>query len=139
MNYPILVVDDQPPVAQLVADVMEFHQQTVYTAGTASEALDVLHHHRISIAIIDIILPDRSGLELCREIRRENPILYLIAITGKFRFFDLAECRSAGFDDYFRKPLDLDGLWQSVSVAGERLTRWLSPTVPAASDQPHSG
>jgi CheY-like chemotaxis protein len=65
-----------------------------------------------------------NGIELCRQIRKTRPIAIIYAITGWSGLFEIEECREAGFDDYFKKPISLELLFKSVEDAFEKLDRW---------------
>jgi CheY-like chemotaxis protein len=71
-------------------------------------------------------LPGINGIELCQEIKKDLPMSIIHAVTGYASLFDLAECRKAGFDDYFTKPVNLKMLTKSASNAFEKLNRWKS-------------
>jgi len=65
-----------------------------------------------------------NGIELCRQIRKTRPVSMIYAMTGWSALFEIDECREAGFDDYFEKPLDMEKLFVLVEQAFERLERW---------------
>ena len=65
-----------------------------------------------------------SGLELGRQIRNEKPLCILFAITGWAGLFEVEECREAGFDDFFIKPVQFDMLQKAVEDAFDRIERW---------------
>ena len=65
-----------------------------------------------------------DGLELCRKIKKEIPMAVLYAMTGYPSSFDLSNCREAGFDDYFYKPVKLSLLLKAAEDAFNKLGRW---------------
>jgi DNA-binding response OmpR family regulator len=73
----------------------------------------------------DLNLPGMSGVELCREVRRRKSIAVIYAVTGYTSVFEFAACRKAGFDDYFKKPVEVDRLIQAAEDAFEKLHRWM--------------
>ena len=73
---------------------------------------------------LDLNLPGMDGIELCREIRKSFPLAVIYALTGYASLYELADCREAGFDDYFTKPASLDVLSRASREAFERLARW---------------
>lgn len=86
----------------------------VVCASDAEEALAVLTPD-IKVMFLDLKLPGKmSGLELCREIRRDHPSAAIFAMTGHSSLFELADCRKAGFDDYFTKPTNLEMLFMAA-------------------------
>jgi DNA-binding response OmpR family regulator len=73
---------------------------------------------------LDLKLPGMNGIELCRRIRKNNPIACIYSMTGFSSLFELADCRDAGFDDYFLKPIDLSIFMKTAEDAFEKISRW---------------
>ena len=63
-------------------------------------------------------------MELCRQMRQKKPLTILYAMTGWIGLFDVEECREAGFDDYFAKPLKIEAILKAVEAACEKSDRW---------------
>jgi len=74
--------------------------------------------------VFDLNMPGLSGIELCRQVKHERPMDQVFALTGYASLFELSECREAGFEDYFKKPTDLDMLKDAVHQAFEKRSRW---------------
>ena len=64
-----------------------------------------------------------NGIELCRNIRKTNPVLMIYAMTGWAALYEIEECREAGFDDYFTKPVSPERLSKAAEDAFEKLKR----------------
>ena len=81
MDARILVVDDEPEIADLVEVYLKSEGCTVFKCGTGTEALAVVRNQALDLAILDVMLPDISGFTLCGEIRKEHhfPVLMLTA------------------------------------------------------------
>jgi DNA-binding response OmpR family regulator len=126
MNRKILVVDDEPSIRNLLEKAFTAAGYETVLAGSGEEAKEILDDQNIQVMFLDMSLPGISGLELCNYIRNKNPIACLCAITGYGSVFELAECRDAGFDDYFLKPLDVKALIQTAEDSFRRLERWRS-------------
>jgi len=124
----ILLVDDEVSILKLLKKAFETKGYTIVTAESSEKALEVLQYENIQVMFLDLRLPDMNGIELCRTIRKENPIACIYAMTGYSSLFDLSECRAAGFDDYFIKPLDLDTFFKAAEEAFEKLGRWKKKT-----------
>ena len=105
MDANILVVDDEPEIADLVEVYLKSEGFTVFTCGTAAEALTCVRDNRLDLAILDVMLPDMSGFTLCGEIRREHrfPVLMLTAKVGDM---DKIMGLTIGADDYITKPFN---------------------------------
>lgn len=91
----ILLVEDNPHIMKINAEVLSLHGYEVLRASTAAEAREQLAWHRVHLIVLDILLPDGNGLELCRELKGQYaiPILFLTAL-GENR--DVVEGLRAG-------------------------------------------
>jgi CheY-like chemotaxis protein len=125
MEKKILVVDDDEVIRYMYKKTFKNAGYSVRSAETAEEALEILQVENIQVMFLDLNLPGMSGLELCRQIRSSNPIALLYAVTGYTSIFEFAACREAGFDDYFKKPVDINLLLKGASDAFEKLDRWI--------------
>ena len=70
MEANILVVDDEPEIADLVSVYLRGEGFTVFPCGNGADALETLRKEKIDLAVLDVMLPDISGMTLCAEIRR---------------------------------------------------------------------
>jgi len=120
----ILIVDDESAILLLFEKAFSRVGYEVRTATGAEEALKLLENVDIHVMFLDLNMPEIDGLELCRKIKREMPISVIYAMTGYATLFELADCRDAGFDDYFNKPVNLDILLKAASDAFEKIKRW---------------
>lgn len=123
-DQKILFVDDEKPILSMLEKAFAKAGCQVRTAQTAHEALSILQDEEIHVMFFDLNMPGISGLELCRQVRRERPMDMIFALTGYAGLFELSECREAGFDDYFKKPADLKLLRETVHMAFEKRRRW---------------
>ena len=126
MERKILIVDDDISVRSLFEEIFHDAAYTVKTAESASRALEILKADSIDVIFLDLKLFGMNGIDLCRRIRTTRPISIIYAITGWSTLFDIEECREAGFDDYFTKPITLDTLFKAVNDAFEKLDRWMN-------------
>lgn len=104
MSKPeILVVDDEPGIVRLIQMYLDREGFTTITAPNGADALTELKDHKPALVILDIMLPDIDGWEVCREIRRTNdvPIIMLTAREGDE---DKIVGLELGADDYLTKP-----------------------------------
>src|SRR5512135_1456271 len=124
MEKKILIVDDELPVRELFKDFFSASGYLVLTAEGAENALEILRDEEIDVIFLDLRLFGTNGLELGRQIRREKPLCILFAITGWAGLFEVEECREAGFDDFFIKPVQFEMLSKAVEDAFDRLERW---------------
>ncbi len=124
MKGKILVVDDEASVRELFSGVFGDENYEVIAAEDGNTALDILKQDNIDVIFLDLKLFGMNGIDLCRQIRETKPVSMIFAITGWAPLFEIEECREAGFDDYFEKPLDMDILLDVVEDAFKKLERW---------------
>ncbi|PKN08641.1 MAG: response regulator [Deltaproteobacteria bacterium HGW-Deltaproteobacteria-7] len=124
MEKKILVVDDEVSILDMIKEVFESEGYTVLTAGSAEDALKIIQNESAWVMFLDIRLPGMSGVELCKKIRSKDQISIIHAFTGYSNIYGLLECRAAGFDDFFVKPVKLDVLLKAAQDSFERLERW---------------
>jgi CheY-like chemotaxis protein len=108
----ILVVEDEQPVQQLVADLLDDEGYHVLIAGDGAQALALVHTERPHLVITDLMMPVMDGIELCRRLRADEqtravPIVVMTA-AGRGR------SEAARADAYLAKPFDLDVLLELV-------------------------
>ncbi len=120
----ILVLDDEVHIKDMLGQAFSKAGYAVRLAESAEETLDILKDEKIQVMFMDLKLPGMNGVELCRKIRKESPITIIHAITAYASLFVLADCREAGFDDYFNKPVDLEVLFKAAQDAFEKIDRW---------------
>jgi len=120
----ILVVDDEVLILDVLKKAFGSAGYTVLTAESAEDALKILKDETVLVMFLDIRLPGMSGVELCKKIRIEDQIGIIHALTGYSNIVGLLECRAAGFDDFFVKPVKLDILLKAAQDAFEKLARW---------------
>lgn len=103
----ILLVEDNPHILRINAEVLGLRGYEVLKASTAAEAREQLQWHPVDLIVLDIMLPDANGLDLCRELKAQHhvPILFLTALGDNQ---DVVEGLRAGGDDYLSKPYDLE-------------------------------
>jgi DNA-binding response OmpR family regulator len=120
----ILIIDDETSVRELFTGVFTDEDYEVITTEDGNLALDILKRDNIDVIFLDLKLFGMNGIDLCRQIREMKPMSMIFAITGWASLFEIEECRQAGFDDYFEKPLDMDMLTDAVAEAIKKLDRW---------------
>jgi two-component system OmpR family response regulator len=120
----VLVVDDEPSIRELLALALGYEGWDVRTAQDGAEAVEVTRQFRPDAVLLDVMLPDQSGLEVIGRLRAEAPGLPVVFVTardGEDRIAGL----TAGGDDYITKPFRLEDVTA-------RLGNLLRRTVPAA-------
>ncbi|MBF0566787.1 MAG: response regulator, partial [Nitrospirae bacterium] len=106
----ILVVDDEYWIRTTFKDLLQEAGYHVSAAGGYSEAIGMLDENDFDLVIADIILGDRSGIELLREIKTRNPACPVVMITGYPEIETASEAVRIGAFDYIPKPVKKDAL-----------------------------
>ncbi len=120
----ILVVDDDPQMRDMISETLKIAGHEVEGACDGAEAMNRLKDNRFDLAIIDIVMPEKEGIETIREVRRDYPDLKFFAISGGGRlgpqqYLEVAE--SLGADRTFVKPFDRQDLLTAIDeVLGVR-------------------
>jgi DNA-binding response OmpR family regulator len=102
-NKRVLVVDDEPSVQEVVRGYLEKDGYHVFVAGTGGEGLALAERIKPGLVVLDLMLPDRSGEEICREIRSRSDVPILM-LTAKASEDERVEGLALGADDYLVKP-----------------------------------
>jgi two-component system, OmpR family, KDP operon response regulator KdpE len=128
---PILIVDDSPQIRRALRAILISHGFVVMDARTGEEALELIRKERVGLILLDVNLPDISGFETCREIRRTSAIP-VIMITVRNSERDKVQAFDAGADDYIVKPFGSEELTARVRATLRRantegLTNFISP------------
>lgn len=124
LNKKILVVDDEKAIINLLKQAFSRAGYDVRTAESAENALDILENENIHVMFFDLNLPQMNGVELCKVVKKNMPMSVIYAITGYASLFELADCREAGFEDYFKKPVNISTLLGNAASAFEKIDRW---------------
>jgi DNA-binding response OmpR family regulator len=124
----ILVVEDEPRIANLVCDNLEDEGYRVALAIDGSAALRAARSGGIDLILLDVMLPEVDGFEVCRRLRSEGINTPILFVTARDLPPDRVEGLMAGGDDYLIKPFHLDELLARVHALLRR-TGWSRPEV----------
>ena len=117
----ILLVEDEAELRELVAGRLREARYEVDIATTGTEALVRVAEQVPDLVLLDIMLPEMDGLEVCRCLRAEHPLLYIIMLTARTSEVDRVVGLEVGADDYVTKPFSLQELVARVRSALRRL------------------
>jgi two-component system OmpR family response regulator len=106
----VLVVDDEHVLAELVTMALRYEGWEVSTAGDGATALAVARKNPPDVVVLDVMLPDMSGLDVLAKLRQQIPHLPLLLLTAKDAVEDRIAGLTAGGDDYVTKPFSLEEL-----------------------------
>jgi DNA-binding response OmpR family regulator len=119
----VLVVDDEPMIRGLLREALQVWGYDVSEARTGAQTLAALGDTQIAAVLLDINLPDSSGLDLLREIKRRRPRVAVIMVSGE-TFYDTAvSALRGGADDFIGKPIHLDELRFALTQAGSTINQ----------------
>ncbi|MGB8213254.1 MAG: response regulator [Anaerolineales bacterium] len=104
----ILVVDDNPTMADTLADILEAKGFTVHAAASGSEALGILQEQAVDILLTDVKMPEMNGLELYRKARKIHPKLITIFMTAYSADDLIRQGMVEGIKTVLDKPVDID-------------------------------
>ncbi|MGX9791769.1 response regulator transcription factor [Mycobacterium sp. MMS18-G62] len=105
-----LVVDDEPVLAEMVSMTLRYEGWAVTTAADGASAIKQARENPPDVVVLDIMLPDMSGLQVLEQLRDHQPGLPLLLLTAKDSVEDRIAGLSAGGDDYVTKPFSLEEL-----------------------------
>ncbi|WP_433336572.1 response regulator transcription factor [Spirillospora sp. CA-294931] len=106
----ILVVDDEPYLADLVATALRYEGYVSQVAGTCAEAVTQVSDFRPDLIVLDVMLPDGSGLDTCQRLRRAGYDAPVVFLTARDATEDKIAGLTVGGDDYVTKPFSLEEL-----------------------------
>jgi len=111
----VLIVDDEQHIRLLIEQTLEELEDDdveLLTASDGDEAVSVVEHHRPDLVFLDVMMPRRSGFDVCRVIKQELGLVdtYVVLLTAKGQAYDREQGMAAGADLYMTKPFDPDEL-----------------------------
>lgn len=104
----VLVVDDEPVLAEMVSMALRYEGWNIATASDGASAIASARAERPDVVVLDVMLPDLSGLEVLHRLRKENPRLPVLLLTAKDAVEDRIAGLTAGGDDYVTKPFSIE-------------------------------
>ena len=116
----ILVVEDSPPTRELLKRSLEGEGHAVVTSARVSSGLRMAVEDGFELIILDIMMPDGDGIDLCRQLRQRGIQLPILFLSAKGEVGDRIQGLDAGGDDYLRKPFALAELYARVRALGRR-------------------
>ncbi len=119
----ILVVDDEPHIVLGLKDALEFEGFRVLTAMTGKDAVQLARQERPNAILLDLMLPDKNGYQICEEVRRFDAAVPILMLTARSQEADKIRGLDAGADDYVTKPFSLGELIARLRALFRRVER----------------
>jgi two-component system, OmpR family, alkaline phosphatase synthesis response regulator PhoP len=126
----ILIIEDEPNIVMGLQDALEFEGYDVASAGTGREGVNLAMQRKPDVVLLDLMLPDINGYQVCEEIRRRDPFMPVIMLTARSQETDKIRGLDAGADDYVTKPFSVAELTARIRAIVRRASR-----VPDASPE----
>ncbi len=122
----VLIVDDEPNIVQLVRITLEDNRVQVLEAADGTTALDRAAAFRPDLILLDVDLPDVSGLEVCRRLKQDRGLARtkIVMLTAAAQREDVARGLAAGADEYLTKPFSPVRLLSLVEQLMPETVRW---------------
>jgi DNA-binding response OmpR family regulator len=116
MSCKILIADDEPNILITLEYLMKREGYAVSVARDGVEALDTLRRERPTLVLLDVMMPRKTGFEVCQEVRADDELkdMLILILTAKGRDTDVAKGLALGADDYITKPFSTKELVQKV-------------------------
>src|SRR5438552_15988299 len=125
----LLVVEDNPSTLKMLAFLLRNEGYKVHAVSNASMGLDLLRNESIDLLVLDVMLPDQSGLQVCRQVRDEGLTLPILVISALGRRDDKLAALNEGADDYMTKPFDPSEVIARVHSLIRRTQPTLAPQL----------
>ncbi|PLR72043.1 response regulator transcription factor [Bacillus infantis] len=132
MEGKILVVEDELPIRKLILFNLERSNFEVLEAGDGKTALQLAEDKNPSLVVLDVMLPDMDGFEICARLRERHPDLPIIILSARGQDMDKIMGLEIGADDYIVKPFNPLELAARIRSVLRRTSRNTSPVRPAA-------
>jgi CheY-like chemotaxis protein len=124
LHRPVLVIDEEPGVREVVRFILETRGHAVVLAGDTVEAQRLLAEERPRAILLDLVLPDEDGLTFLKRLKSDRRYqgIPVLVITGRVRRSDRERARAAGADDLLTKPFDEQAVlsWLDAGAASAR-------------------
>lgn len=120
MKEHILIVDDEEMIRDLLTSALQQDKYVCHQAANVDEAFIILEHQQIDLVISDIMMPGRTGVELLRDLKKADPDIAVLMITGLSDMNTAMECVHLGADDYITKPFGINRVMLTVKNLIER-------------------
>ena len=120
MKIKVMLVDDEKEFVDVLAERLEARDFDLAKAYSGEEALVILQEHEVDVAVVDVLMPGKDGVETLREIKRMNALIEVIMLTGNATVETAVEGMKQGAFDYLLKPTETRDLVDKITRAYKR-------------------
>jgi DNA-binding response OmpR family regulator len=119
----ILIVEDEPDIVRGLKDAFEFEGYRVLAAPDGARALQLARSEAPDCVVLDLMLPDANGYDVCLELRRISPLVPILMLTARSQESDKIRGLEVGADDYVTKPFSVGELLARIRALFRRMSR----------------
>ncbi|MBI5605343.1 MAG: response regulator [Deltaproteobacteria bacterium] len=119
-SFNVLIVDDEDDFRETLVKRFKKRNLNVFGAESGQTALDLMNAHLFDVVILDVKMPGMNGLDTLREMKKKNPLMEVILLTGHASMESGVEGMHLGAFDYVMKPVNIDDLLEMIRQAYER-------------------
>jgi two-component system alkaline phosphatase synthesis response regulator PhoP len=123
MSSRILLIEDEPGLIVTVSDLLAGEGYEVASAADGESGLALAAHGSFDLVILDVMLPKKTGFEVCRELRQKGLDIAILMLTAKSQVVDRVVGLKLGADDYLTKPFDPSELLARVEALLRRVQK----------------
>jgi DNA-binding response OmpR family regulator len=120
MSAKVLVVEDEEAILTGLVDLLESEGYAVAPARCGTEALAAFRREKPDLILLDVMMPEKSGYDVCREVRRDDPLVPVLMLTARGQEADKVAGLELGADDYIVKPFGVSELLARIRTALRR-------------------
>lgn len=117
----VLIVDDEKDLCKAIASLIEKHGHDCVMVHDGAEAMDVFSRENPDLVLLDVMLPNVNGFELCSQIRKKNDSIPILMLSAKSDIVDKSVGFSSGCDDYIAKPFSSEELMMRIEAGLRRV------------------
>lgn len=125
MGVKLLIVDDETGITKSLYRYFKLLDYDVTTSNNPVEAMEMITKENYMVVISDIMMPEMSGIDLLKKIKKYNGMIQVVMMTGVMTIDNVLACLSSGANECFLKPLeDLEVIKKAVDESIAKLARW---------------
>ncbi len=121
MSKNILIVDDEEDIRKLISLNLRKNNYNVLEAEDGVEAIKIIDKETIDMILLDVMMPEKDGYDVCKELRKNNNNVPIVFLTAKDSEFDEVLGLELGADDYIKKPFSMKSLMSRMKTIFRRV------------------